>query len=117
MLLPTKTTIWPCSKVFQRFAVRSNAYLEDATKKGAPSALDRAAAARVAKHSKQWRLSRAVLCVCAAAEQQMKLQQEFAKWWSEHPSASMEEVRARQRTQHARYISVGSPASPLYVLT
>ena len=33
------------------------------------------------------------MCVCAAAEQQVKLQQDFAKWWSEHPSASVEEVR------------------------
>ena len=33
-------------------------------------------------------------CVRAAAEQQVKLQQEFTKWWSEHPSASVEEVRA-----------------------
>ncbi|KAK9821110.1 hypothetical protein WJX81_007072 [Elliptochloris bilobata] len=49
------------SRTFQRFAVRSSVWMQDASKK--------------------------------TAEQQLKLQ-EFAKWFTEHPSASKEEIES-----------------------
>ena len=54
-------------------------------------------------------------CVRAAAEQQVKLQQEFTKWWSEHPSASVEEVRVLPHL--LRTLSWGFPAAPVFLLT